>query len=96
MAETVEELTINYTDDNGKELVKELDKAVLSKGAWATVLYQYQEWDRRKEEWSAPKARIERYQKRNGMYRSQSRFKISSAKQARQVVDVLSGWFPAE
>jgi len=50
MAETVDELTIEYTDD-GLVTVKELDKKVLTKGAWATLIYRYQDWDRKKEEY---------------------------------------------
>ncbi len=47
MAETVEELTITYEED-GIETVKELDKKVLTKGAWSTVIYRYQDWNRSK------------------------------------------------
>lgn len=94
MAETIEELTVDYTDPDGQQLVKQLDKQILSKGSWTTIIYLYQEWDRRKESWSAPKARLERYQKRKGVIRSQSRFKISSAKQGRAVAAALLQWFP--
>ena len=41
MASTVDELTVSYTED-GIEVVKELDKVVLSKGAWSTVIFRYQ------------------------------------------------------
>ncbi len=41
MAATVDELTIRY-DEDGVEVVKEIDKAVLSKGAWATVVFRSQ------------------------------------------------------
>ena len=41
MAETVDELTVTY-EDGGIETVKELDKKVLTKGAWATIMYRYQ------------------------------------------------------
>ena len=50
MAETVEELTIRYEED-GIETVKDLDKKVLTKGAWSTVIYRYQDWNRSKEEY---------------------------------------------
>ena len=42
MASSVDELTINYTED-GVDVVKELDKVILSKGAWSTVMFRYQE-----------------------------------------------------
>jgi len=96
MAETIDELTVNYTDESGQQIVEEIDKEVLSKGSWTTILFRYREWDRKKEVWGEEKARIERYQKRNGTYRSQSRFKISSAKQAQSIVEILEKWFPAE
>lgn len=47
MAETVDELTIEYVDE-GVVTVKELDKQVLTKGAWATLIFRYQDWDRKK------------------------------------------------
>ncbi len=41
MTTTAEELTINY-EEEGVLLVKELDKVILSKGAWTTILFRYQ------------------------------------------------------
>jgi NAD(P)H-hydrate repair Nnr-like enzyme with NAD(P)H-hydrate dehydratase domain len=41
MASTVDEITMNY-EENGQQLVKELDKVVLTKGAWSTVMFKYQ------------------------------------------------------
>ncbi len=91
MAETVEELTVTYTD-GGVDTVKELDKKVLSKGAWATVIYRYQDWDRSKEEYGQDKYTIRRYQKRNGEYQQKSKFNISSKKQAKEIIDALEEW----
>jgi len=91
MAATVEELTIQYEED-GVEVVKEIDKAVLSKGAWATVVFRYQEWDRAKEAYGAEKYTIRRYKKSGGDYRQQSKFTISSPDQARKLIEVLEGW----
>jgi len=91
MAETVEELTVCY-EDGGIETVKELDKKVLSKGAWATIIYRYQDWNRTKEEYSADKFTIRRYQKRNGEYSQKSKFNISSVKQAKEIIEVLQNW----
>ncbi|MEW7978043.1 MAG: hypothetical protein AB2814_11685 [Candidatus Sedimenticola endophacoides] len=91
MASTVDELTINYTED-GIELVKELDKVVLSKGAWSTVMYRYREWNRGKGEYGADKYSIRRYQKRNGEYQQKSKFNISSPDQARAIIAALQEW----
>ena len=91
MAETVEELTVTY-EDGGIETVKELDKKVLTKGAWATVIYRYQDWNRTKEEYSPDKFTIRRYQKRDGEYNQKSKFNISSEKQAREIITALEGW----
>jgi hypothetical protein len=91
MASTPDELTVNYTED-GLEKVKELDKRILSKGAWTTIIYRYQDWDARKNAYSADKFTIRRYQKKGGEYRQQSKFNISSRDQAQQVVEALTGW----
>ena len=91
MASSVDELTINYTED-GVDVVKELDKVVLSKGAWSTVMFRYQEWNRSKGEYGPEKYSIRRYQKRNGEYLTKSKFNISSAAQAKLLIDALQGW----
>jgi len=91
MAETVEELTVTY-EDGGIETVKELDKKVLTKGAWATIIYRYQDWNRSKEEYSPDKFTIRRYQKRDGEYQQKSKFNISSEKQAKEIIIALQGW----
>ena len=91
MAETIDELTISYTED-GIETTKELDKKVLSKGAWSTIIYRYQDWDRAKQEYGKDKYTIRRYQKRNGEYQQKSKFNISSADQARAIIEALQGW----
>ena len=91
MAATVDELTIEYTED-GVTTVKELDKEVLTKGAWATLLYRYQDWDRSKEQYGPEKYSIRRYQKRNGEYQQKSKFNISSEDQARKIIATLEKW----
>lgn len=91
MASEVEELSVDYSED-GVQVVKQLDKVVLSKGAWATVLFRYQDWDRQKDQYGPDKYTIRRYQKRNGVYQQKSKFNISSADQARKLIDALQGW----
>lgn len=95
MASTVEELTVSY-EDEGIETIKELDKKVLTKGAWATVIYRYQEWNRTKEEYSEDKFTIRRYQKRDGEYQQKSKFNISSVKQAQEIIEALQEWTKAD
>lgn len=46
MSETVDELTVTYQEGD-VTTVKELDKVVLTKGAWATVMFRYQDLDRK-------------------------------------------------
>ena len=91
MVSHIDELTINYTED-GVLVVKELDKAVLSRGAWATVIYRYQEWDRRKNDYGPVKFTVRRYQKRDDVYRQRSKFNISSVDQAAKIADILQKW----
>ena len=98
MSETIDELTINYEED-GLLKVKELDKIVLTKGAWSTIMFQFQNWDATKEAYKAPAYAIRRYQKRNGAYQLKSKFNISSNDQAQKIIDALTQWIseaPAE
>jgi hypothetical protein len=87
----IDDLTVQYEED-GLVTVKELDKKVLSKGAWSTIIYRYQDWDRRKEDYGPDKYTIRRYQKRNGQYMQKSKFNISSKDQARAIIDALEDW----
>ncbi len=91
MASDVSELTINYEEDDVL-VVKELDKEVLSKGAWATVLFRYQQWDKKKEEYGPDRYTIRRYQKRSGEYSPKSKFNISSRDQAEKIISALQNW----
>ncbi|NLZ17652.1 MAG: hypothetical protein GX087_07965 [Desulfobulbaceae bacterium] len=91
MAETVDEITIAYEED-GQILVREIDKEVLSKGAWATVVFRYQDLDKAKGEYGPDKYTIRRYQKRDGQYLAKSKFNISSAAQAKKLIEVLTKW----
>jgi hypothetical protein len=92
MAETIDELSYDY-EDEGRLVRKEVDRAVLSKGAWATLMFLFQDLDRKTDEWRAPKIAIVRYKKSGGAYRKQSSFNISSEKQARGIVDNIEKWF---
>lgn len=94
MSQQLEELSISYSED-GLELVQELDKVILSKGAWTTILFRYREWNRAKSEYSAEKYSIRRYQKRNGEYHQQSKFNISSRSQAQAMIEALQRWIKA-
>ena len=43
LSESIDDLTVEY-EENGQVILKELGKIVLSKGAWTTILFRYQEW----------------------------------------------------
>ncbi|MGD0917765.1 MAG: hypothetical protein ABSB22_15035 [Thermodesulfobacteriota bacterium] len=92
MAETVDEISIDWKDDNGQHLVKEVKKEVLTSGAWSTIMFMYQDLDKKTGEFGPKKIRIARYQKRGGKFVPQSKFNISSAKQANRIMDIIHGW----
>ena len=94
MAENIDDLSIEYVED-GIATVKELDKVILSRGAWTTILFRYQDWDRAKQAYGADKYSIRRYQKRNGMFQQRSKFNISSSEQAKKIIDALNNWITA-
>ena len=94
MNETIDDLTIAYTEDN-IEKVKELGKHVLSKGAWTTIVFRYQDWDAAKTCFGPVKYSIRRYQKRNNEYWQKSKFNISSDDQAKKLISILTEWMSA-
>ena len=95
MSVTAEDLTVNYSE-GGVQLVKELDKEILSRGAWVTVVFRYREWDSRREEYGPVRFSIRRYQKRSGRFQQRSKFTISSADQARKLIAALGRWAEEE
>jgi hypothetical protein len=90
-ATDAEDLTVDYMED-GNLVSKQLDKVILTKGAWSTIIFRYQDWDRRKEEYGPDKFSIRRYQKRSGEYQQKSKFNISSRDQAQKIIDALQTW----
>lgn len=91
MSETVDDLTVNYFEGD-LQTVKELDKVILTKGAWATVIYRCQNLNRKTGEFGPDTYTIRRYQKRNNEYSPKSKFNISSKDQAQKIIDALSKW----
>lgn len=91
MTEKIEDITISYEED-GQLIVEELDKEILTKGAWTTILFRYRQFDNKLNDFGPEKYMIRRYRKVSGQFRPQSKFNISNAKQARQIVDTLSKW----
>jgi len=47
MASDVNDITIQYEED-GQVLVQQLDKEILTKGAWATIIFRYKNWSKAK------------------------------------------------
>ena len=93
MAETLDELTYDYEED-GTLVRKEIDRVVLTRGGWATLMFLFQELDRKTGKFRPPKMAIVRFKKSRGSYRKQSSFNISNEKQARQIAEVFEKWYP--
>lgn len=91
MNETIDDLTIAFHEGE-LEKTRELDKHVLTKGAWTTIMYRYQDWDQKNQAFGPVKYSVRRYQKRNNQYWQKSKFNISSEDQARKIIEVLSSW----
>jgi len=95
MAETIDDITIEYKEGD-LTTVKELEKEVLTKGAWSTIIFKYQDWVPKDEAYGPVKFSIRRYQKRDGEYRPKSKFNISSEDQAQKIITILNKWMAKE
>ncbi len=91
MFENIDDITVDY-EEGGQLLVKELDKMILSKGAWTTILFRFQQWDNKLEDYGPERYIIRRYRKLQGQYKPQSKFTISSVRQAKMMVETLTKW----
>ena len=94
MAETIDEITVDWTDEAGQQIVRQTKKEILTRGAWTTIVFMYQELDKKTGQFGPSKLRIGRYQKRGGKFIPQSKFNISSAGQAKQIMDIIAAWLP--
>ena len=92
MTDKIEDLTVEYVDENNFKLSEELDKKILTKGAWSTIIFKYHDWNNQKQEYGADKFTIRRYQKLNNEYKQKSKFNISSKDQAQKIIDALCSW----
>jgi hypothetical protein len=91
MSEDIEGLTVQY-EEEGVVLVEEIDKEILSKGAWTTILFRYRNRNKTTGDYGNDMYTIRRYQKRQGTYIPKSKFNISSPEQAKKIVAVLTRW----
>ena len=80
-------------EDDGVLVRKQLDRVVIARGAWATVMFLYEELDRATGAFRAPKMAIVRFKKWNGVYRKQSAFNLSGEAQARELTQVFERWY---
>ena len=91
MAETIDDITIRQEED-GILFIEELDKHILTKGLWTTIMFRYHQYDPDKGEYGPDLFTIRRYKKVQGQFRYQSKFNISSIKQAKSIVETLEKW----
>jgi hypothetical protein len=73
---------------------KQLDRVVLTRGAWATVLFLYVQLDRATGDHGAPKVAVVRFQRSRGGWRKHAAFTLATADDARALADVLARWGP--
>ena len=95
MWESIDDITLEQEED-GELICEILDRVVLSKGAWSTILFKIREMDKRKGEMGPVKFTIRRYRKMKGVYRQQSKFNISSVAQATKRIEGLQKWVDQE
>jgi len=89
--EDVEDIQVEYEQD-GVLLIKQEDKAIITRGTWATIAFLYREWDARENAYGPLKVTLRKYRKQKGAYRQESKFNIGSLEQAAAVAEVLAGW----
>ena len=94
MAESIDDVSIDWKDENGQPLVRQVKKEVLTRGSWSTLMFMYQDLDKKSGEFGPKKIRFVRYQKRSEKFIPQSKFNISSAKQARRIIEIIQSWLP--
>ncbi len=90
MAENINDITVNY-EEEGELLVEELEKVILNRGAWTSILFRYRERDRQTGQMGPPKATLRRYQKYQGVFKKRDAINLS-ADTAKTLVTTLEKW----
>lgn len=90
MAENINDITVTYEED-GEMLVEEMEKVILNRGAWTSILFRYRERDRQSGQMGPPKATLRRYQKYQGVFKKRDAINLS-ADTARTLVETLNQW----
>lgn len=90
----LDDLDFNVESDDGQLVRRQLEKVVLSRGVWATVLFLYEDRDRETGAWKSPRMSVVRFQKWKGAYRKHSGFSVTDKQQAQALLDVFERWTP--
>jgi hypothetical protein len=73
---------------------KQLERATLQRGSWATVMFLYADLDQEAAAFGPPRIAVVRFQKWRGGWRKHSAFTLTSAARAREFSGVLERWMP--
>ncbi len=92
MDENLEPTVEQFDEETGEQTVKELAKEVLTKGAWTTIMFLYQEKGA-DGEFGESKVSIRRYQKVSGSFRQRSKFNVSNKAQAEKMIEIFKKWY---
>ncbi len=92
----LDSLTVQWKDEDGTVIVNELGKKIVQKGSWATIVFRYEEQDRKTKEMVGPKFAIRRYRSRGDRYEVHAKFVLTGAEQARDVARALLDWVDGE
>lgn len=87
----VDDITIAAEED-GVLVIKELKKAVITRGTWPTILFRYQEWDAKRNCYGEEKYSLRRYQKIGDGFKQQAKFNILNKEQALKILEILNEW----
>lgn len=94
MSMEAENPTVEMCDtETGEQIIKELDQATLTKGAWQTMMFLCQEKNAKTGEFGEPKVYLRRYQKVAGAFKARSKFNISGKAQAEAIIENLKKWY---
>ncbi|MDR1921780.1 MAG: hypothetical protein LBS31_08600 [Candidatus Adiutrix sp.] len=90
MAENINDITVNY-EEEGELVVEELEKVILTRGAWTSILFRYRERERQTGQMGPPKATLRRFQKHQGVFKKRDAINLS-AETARTLINALEAW----
>lgn len=88
MFENISDISI-ATEQDGQQIIKQLEKHIIETGAFPVLLFRYQVWSEKENCFGEEEYLLVRYQRKHEQYIPIAKFRINSREQAKKIATAL-------